>query len=277
MKYISLFTLAASLFIMTAATTPTAKEYYQAGMENLKKQNFVEAIGRFTEAVSEDPSYADAFYQRARAKEMLAKQKGYTDSQHYGDLLQAMRLGNKEAAKDVQEGYAGECVSGLAHDLRPEEVFCLDASSANLKSTPEKLTQMKNLIQLSVGDNELKDINGILANNQTLLFLDARQNQIETLSADIKKLTYLQELNLRDNQLTQLPAEIKELKNLRTLTLTGNPIEDSEKDKIREMLPKCNVYFGENEAIAKTKSNAKFRPARKATEMQATKKAPKRL
>ncbi len=277
MKYISFITLAAGLFVATAATSPTAKEHYQAGVENLKQQKFVDAIGSFTEAVSIDPAYADAFYQRAKAKEWLAQQKGYTDNERYADLLQAMRLGKKEALRDVQEGYAGECISGLNYDIPADKVYCLDASSAQLKSIPEKVTQMKNLIQLTVGDNHLKDIHSILANNHTLLFLDARHNQIGNLSADIKNLPYLQELNLRDNQLSTLPVEIGQLKNLQVLNLAGNPMGSSEKKRIRELLPKCRIYFGENESLTKTNSNAKFRPTRKATEMQASKPIPKQF
>ncbi len=277
MRYISLFTLATCLLLTTAATSPTAKEYYSTGVENLKKQNFLDAISSFTEAVSLDPSYADAFYQRAKAKELLARQKGYTDNERYTDLLEAMRLGKKEALWEMQEGYAGECVSGLNHDLAASEVYCLDASSANLQAVPAKLNQMKNLIQLTVGDNQLTDINVILVNNASLLFLDARYNQIESLSADIQNLKYLQELNLRGNAIRTLPSEMSQLKNLQVLNLADNPISETEKNKIRKMLPKCRVYFGENESIAKSKGNAKFHPARKATESQASKKSPSKF
>jgi len=277
MKHLSLLTLAAGLFLTTAATSPTAEEHYKAGVENLKKQKFVEAIGHFTEAVSLNPAYAEAFYQRSKAKELLARQKGYMDNEHYTDLMQALRLGKSDALTDLKEGYAGECVAGMAFTLKPDEVYCLDISSANLRRVPEQLNQMPNLIQLSVGDNQLKDLNSILASNKTLLFLDARRNQLEVLSADIKNLTYLQELNLRDNNLTQLPTEIKQLKHLQVLNLAGNPIEDTEKDRIREMLPHCRVYFGENEMVVKSKGNAKFRPTRRATESQAHGKAPKRF
>ncbi len=276
MKYISLMAATACLLFTTAATSPSAKEHYNAGINNLRSQKFVEAIGSFTEAVSIEPSYADAFYQRSKAKELLAKQKGYTDNEHYADLLEAMRLGKKEALSDMQEGFAGECVSGLTHDVSSNEVYCLDASSANLKAVPSKLGQMKNLIQLTVGDNQLTSIDAILSNNKTLLFLDARYNQIESLSANIQNLTYLQELNLRNNNLSTLPAEMAQLKNLQMLNLADNPISDSEKARIQKMLPKCKIYFGEKSVVAK-KGNAKFHPTRRANEMQANKPAPSKF
>jgi|GEM_PF-3945549 len=277
MKYILLLSIAVCLFVTTAATAPTAEEHFRVGMENLKNQKLVEAIGNFTEALSLKPAYADAYYQRGKAKEMLAIQKGYMDNERYTDLLEAVRLGKKEALREIKEGYAGECIAGLNYTLQNDQIYCLDMSSANLKRIPEQLSKMNNLIQLTVGDNQLKDINTILVNNPMLLSLDARRNQIESLSADIKNLQYLQELNLRDNAITTLPAETSQLKHLQILNLTGNPIADSEKDRIREMLPHCRVYFSSSEQIAKSSGSAKFRPARKATEIQANKKAPKRF
>ncbi|MCU0354852.1 MAG: leucine-rich repeat domain-containing protein [Cytophagales bacterium] len=275
MRQFTICALAAALLLTTAATPPSAEEHYRVGLENLRKKDYVAAIGKFTEAVSLNPAYADAYYQRSKAKVMLAQQKGYMDNEHYTDLLQAMRLGKTEAVAEAREGYAGECVAGLSHQVKPEEVYCLDASTATLKRVPEQFAQMSNLVQLSLADNQLADLTAVATHNKTLLFLDVRRNRLESLPAEIGNLTFLQELNLRDNSLTKLPAEMAQLKHLQVLNLAGNPIADAEKDRIRRMLPNCRVYFGENETVVKARGNAKFRPNRQGS--YANGKAPKRF
>ncbi len=273
-SYVFVFSLTLCLLFGTAAGVPSAEEQYQAGVENMKQEKFLDAIGHFTEAVSMNPKYADAYYQRAKAKEALAKQKGYFDTEHYVDLLQAMHLGKQEALKEMKEGYSGECISGLSYTGKPTEVYCMDISAAGLTQVPAQLQSFPNLIQLSVADNNLTDIEAITTKNQSILFLDAHGNNLKSLSMSIKNLIFLQELNLRDNNLSSLPAEITELKHLQILTLTGNPISPAELEKIHKMLPSCKIYLDTTEPIVNTRGNIKFR---KSTDSQANKKSPSRF
>ncbi|EMJ53340.1 leucine rich repeat protein [Leptospira interrogans serovar Valbuzzi str. Duyster] len=53
----------------------------------------------------------------------------------------------------------------------------------------------------------------------------------------------LQVLNLVDNQLTALPQEIGQLQNLQELNLRNNQFSIEEKERIRKLLPKCQIYF----------------------------------
>lgn len=53
----------------------------------------------------------------------------------------------------------------------------------------------------------------------------------------------LQRLELGNNQLTTLPKEIEQLKNLQRLELDSNPISPKEKERIRKLLPKCEIDF----------------------------------
>jgi len=50
-------------------------------------------------------------------------------------------------------------------------------------------------------------------------------------------------LNPRKNQLTSFPTELGKLKKLSTLDLKGNPIKKSEKQKIKKLLPNCQIPF----------------------------------
>ncbi|WP_000541501.1 leucine-rich repeat domain-containing protein, partial [Leptospira interrogans] len=63
------------------------------------------------------------------------------------------------------------------------------------------------------------------------------------LPKEIGQLQNLQYLDLNDNQLTTLPEEIKQLQNLRELNLGDNSITSKERNRIRKLLPKCEIHF----------------------------------
>jgi len=272
-----LFAFAACLLLATAATPPSADEFYKNGLAKLRQRQFLAAIGNFTEAVSLKPDYADAYLQRAKAKELLAQQQGYTDNERYADLLQATRLGQAEALATISQGYDGGCVTGLEAEPQADEVFCLDISNTNLKTIPAQVSRYADVVRLDVSRNRLTDLNGIFEDNQAIVFLDAHENRISNLPANIKNLSFLRELNLRDNDLKTIPTEMAQLKNLQTLNLSGNPISVAERDRIRQMLPDCNVYFNSSETVAEVRRSPKFRSNRKTTDSQAHGKAPKRF
>ncbi|EKN87825.1 leucine-rich repeat family protein [Leptospira interrogans str. L1207] len=48
---------------------------------------------------------------------------------------------------------------------------------------------------------------------------------------------------MQHNQIATLPDEIIQLQNLRKLTLYENPIPPQELDKIRKLLPNCEIRF----------------------------------
>ncbi|EMG19247.1 leucine rich repeat protein [Leptospira interrogans serovar Copenhageni str. LT2050] len=48
---------------------------------------------------------------------------------------------------------------------------------------------------------------------------------------------------MNNNQLTTLPKEIGQLKNLQELYLNNNQLSIEEKERIRKLLPKCQIYF----------------------------------
>ncbi|WP_000718262.1 leucine-rich repeat domain-containing protein, partial [Leptospira interrogans] len=68
-------------------------------------------------------------------------------------------------------------------------------------------------------------------------------NELKTLPKEIGQLQNLKSIDLSNSQLKTLSKEIEQLKNLQTLNLWNNQLSSQEKEKIRKLLPKCQIYF----------------------------------
>ena len=82
-----------------------------------------------------------------------------------------------------------------------------------------------------------------IGNLQGLGMLYLRNNNLTNLPAEIGNLQALKYLHLNDNNLTTLPAEIGKVQGLKWLRLDNNPITKTEQERIRKLLPNCNIYF----------------------------------
>ncbi|MEI8138031.1 MAG: leucine-rich repeat domain-containing protein, partial [Bacteroidota bacterium] len=60
---------------------------------------------------------------------------------------------------------------------------------------------------------------------------------------DIYKAQKLRLISLRGNKLTKLPDSISQLENLTLLDLRGNLIEKEEIEKLKILLPSCEIKF----------------------------------
>ena len=134
-------------------------------------------------------------------------------------------------------------------DTIPAQIFGLKnlkmlvLDETNLKNLPPEIGHMKNLTWLFLDHNQLSILPPQLYELKNLNRLGLNANNLTSLSpriGDLKELTYL---DLADNQLTTLPMQISKLKNLRTLDLALNPIPESEKEKIKKLLPNCKIEF----------------------------------
>ena len=105
------------------------------------------------------------------------------------------------------------------------------------------LSGIENLINLQSLDldfNQIKDISA-LRGLTNLKYLNLCFTQISEISA-LKGLTNLQTLGLYFNQIKDISA-LKGLTNLQTLDLIGNPISDTDKQPLKDALPKCSIKF----------------------------------
>src|SRR6187401_2999416 len=82
---------------------PDAKTFYENALASLNKKDYIQAISEFTNAISLKPDYADAYYHRATAKELLGKKMGFFSSEMCTDLVSAMINGKTEALDKLEK------------------------------------------------------------------------------------------------------------------------------------------------------------------------------
>jgi tetratricopeptide (TPR) repeat protein len=218
------FLTACIFLLLSSFSSRNAQSYYNEGIQSLRGKNFIKAIGDFTNAISIEPRFADAYYQRALAKELLAQQAGFISTEQCQDWIQALRFGKKEAAFKLTEGCLSECatVGNLAD--APLQFLCADLSHAQLEELPATFSQLLNLVSLNLSGNHLNQLDKGAFTSEWLILLDASNNSITTVHEALGQLSYLEELNLSYNHVSELPTEVGQLHNLKVLYLRSNEL-----------------------------------------------------
>ncbi len=106
------------------------------------------------------------------------------------------------------------------------ELVSLRCVDNRLTSLPDSIGNLSNLRELRLYKNQLKILPDSIANLQNLTWLSLSLNRLKIFPESIVSLTNLTGLLLNGNQLTVLPANIDRLKNLTYLDISGNPLID---------------------------------------------------
>ncbi|ENO71805.1 leucine rich repeat protein [Leptospira interrogans serovar Valbuzzi str. Valbuzzi] len=130
-----------------------------------------------------------------------------------------------------------------ASSFSSSNVRILDLSRQKFAVFPKEIWELKKLVILNINTNQLDTLPKEIGQLKNLQMLDLSHNQFTALPREIGQLQSLTELYLQYNQLVTLPDEIIQLQNLRKLTLYENPISQQELNKIRKLLPNCQIYF----------------------------------
>jgi len=89
---------------------------------------------------------------------------------------------------------------------------------------PKCINKLKNLENLDLSNNEIKEIPSELGDLSKLKYLDLSENDLTTISSSLKNLSKLNYLNISLNKLTSISSGIYKLKNVETLDLSYNSI-----------------------------------------------------
>lgn len=112
-----------------------------------------------------------------------------------------------------------------------------------LDSFPKPLFQVSTLQFLYLSNTNTKALSSHFERLPDLEVLVIENNPLENIPFSIYKAQKLRVLSLRGNQIKRLPDSISQLEHLSVLDLRGNPIPPEELEKIRLLLPGCEVKF----------------------------------
>jgi len=125
-------------------------------------------------------------------------------------------------------GYFPEHLVGYPHEIQ---------------KLPENFTTLTHLEELDLSWVNLKELPENFGDLNKLQKLNLSQNALSSLPESLGKLAHLQILDLYYNKLSSLPKSFKNLKKMTLLQLEGNPLPGSEIQKIKALLPNCQVVF----------------------------------
>lgn len=126
----------------------------------------------------------------------------------------------------------------------PKEVYKLDQMFKGLKEFPVQILEFTNIEDLVLRGNNIKSIPREIKALKNLKNLSLGQNPIQnvdTLFSSIKELNNLEELDLEMTGIKSIPNSILELKKLKILFLWNNPIDSIEIKRIKALLPEVEI------------------------------------
>jgi hypothetical protein len=147
-----------------------------------------------------------------------------------------------------------------------DKVLSIDVDNQSLKKIPKQIEKLKNIVSFNLGGNSFAKfpknvcrltsldelsmsssrityVSPEIGKLKNLRILILNFNQIKSLPKEIGNLSKLLYLELGNNQLTSLPEEIMYLTSLQELHIERNNLSETEKQRIKKLLPKCIIHF----------------------------------
>ncbi len=112
-----------------------------------------------------------------------------------------------------------------------------------MDSFPKQLFKITTLNFLSLSNTNTHYLTKHFERFNNLEVLIVENNPLATLPFDIYKAQKLRLISLRGNKLTKIPDSISQLENLTLLDLRGNLIDKEEIEKLKILLPGCEIKF----------------------------------
>ena len=102
-----------------------------------------------------------------------------------------------------------------------EKVTYLNLSDRNLIAIPPEIGVLRNLKDLLLANNDIRNMSLSLLSCRNLRRLDLSSNTLNHIPIQMTYLTHLEDLSLRDNRLNSLPGNFSQMRKLRYLDLSN--------------------------------------------------------
>ena len=158
----------------------------------------------------------------------------------YKNLKKAIQRKHKVLCIDVASQGLDQLPYKLSH---LDKIVSINLLGNEFKTFPTVLSQLKTLDEISLSSNQLKSVGAEIGQLKNLRILIMNNNHLKELPKEIGDLTNLLYLEIGNNQLTSLPEAIKFLTNLEELHIERNNLTETEKQKIKKLLPNCVIHF----------------------------------
>lgn len=123
------------------------------------------------------------------------------------------------------------------------ELLTLDLHKNQLTEIPSEICYLIHLKYFFLSQNQLTKLPSEIGQLSQLKYFSLRFNQLSELPKGIGELQQLQFLDLSFNNLSELPLEIGQLQKLKELDLSYNSFNKEEVDKLKKLLPNCEIKF----------------------------------
>lgn len=168
----------------------------------------------------------------------------YISKNRYLYEYSSLRKATKEKSNVLSIDVASQGLNKLPKKLsRLDKIVSINLLGNQFECFPTVLSKLSTLDEISLSSNRLKYVGPEIGNLKNLRILIMNNNQLTELPKEIGKLTNLLYLEIGNNQLTSLPEEIKYLTSLQVLHIERNKLSDMEKERIKKLLPKCEIHF----------------------------------
>ena len=211
------------------AESKTRKAFEQSEKQKTEKQKIIDAFYFFKEkyALAKKKDYFYFIDKKGNPVPKFGKWDKAEQFKPYHQYYYGFVLARVEKDQEVYYLDTLGNIHSIANQLKDlnHETTILDLSESSFRNFPKQVCNYPKLQILRIGDQS------------------SRTNQFEFLPPEITNLHELKVLEIINSNVTAIPKEIAQLKNLTRLYLSNNQLSKEEKDKVRKMLPNCNIVL----------------------------------
>lgn len=136
-----------------------------------------------------------------------------------------------------------ECTSLPDRIFSAKRLKKLKILATELEYLSPKINKFKDLEELTMSKSKIKTLPLEVFDLENLRYLAIAGGCLESIPRQIGLLRNLETLWLGQNNLHSLPKEIVHLKKLKYLNISNNPISEEQRNRIRRILPNCEIKF----------------------------------